>query len=230
MFLDASLGILFGWFIFFLVILGLLIVSGAVFIVGLRLRKKRNDLLPWLPLILAPILIFCILGFVAQFFINNRPHKKVTIDLNISQRMIRKELTSGCARVISDEYCDSTKYKFDVVVLFPDGLQFSVTANDIHWSLSTDNTSDYISITDSRSFSLSSAHSSLMELASIYSQKENAEEKTKLKSVGEWILKCCKNNALYSEVNSVQLRKGFGVEFRKNIDEVSLTYSVKPNL
>jgi amino acid transporter len=225
-FLDAALGLSVWGAIFIFVILFLLLGSGTVLAYGLRLRKKDRKLLSWLLVLPSVILLAGIAAFFIHAFSDFRTHRQIVLDLRKPQSAILMDLRSACPYEPNSPSCDLTRYIFDVIVIFPDSLQLSVTANTVEWSVNENKTLSYIVLMSSKSLSLPAGRDLLLQHAASFSKDSDTETKQKIEAIGEWIVECCKDNAVYSEVNSIRLRPYLNLEFRKNIDHVRVDYFI----
>jgi hypothetical protein len=229
LFLDSWLALATFGPISILAVLFLLLASGIAFVSGIQLRKKGRVMFPWLLTLPAAMLLVSIAAVSIYILSDHRSHKQVVLDLRVSQSAMLMSLISSCTSKPTDGHCDSTRYVFDALVIFPDGLRLSIAASSIHWSLGSDQKFKYISLMDTTSLSLQSSRRLLLDHAAAFSGKASTEKKKKIEAVGEWLLDCCKNNAVYSEVNSINLTSNLELEFRKNIDQVWVAYSITPD-
>lgn len=228
MFLDAWLALaVFGPLGIFLTLV-LLLASGAALAYEIWLSRQGWPKRVLLLMVPAAILLVGLPAGCIYVFSEHRSNRTVTLDLRQSHGAMLQELVRSCAKAPSDGACDSNRYVFDASVIFRNGPRLSVRASSILWSLNSDGTVDHISIWGEKSLTLDAGHALLLERAGALSREVDAQSIKEFRDTAEWILACCGTNAVYSQVRSINLRSDLALEFRKNIDRISVTYVIRP--
>jgi len=133
-FLDSWL-ILGMWGLAFLVfILLLVLVFGFAFVRGVQLRKKGRQELSWFLIILSGTFFLGLINVGYSIFTDNRPQKMIVLNLREPKINLLAALNRNCE---AKEYCDMISGRFDVTVIFIHGLELSVIADYISWSIHT---------------------------------------------------------------------------------------------
>lgn len=208
-----------------------LISSVATLVIDNNFQKSGRKPLSWLLIMLSTVATMLVGIFFIYVLVDFRSHKKILIDLRKSQSAISTDLKSACPTSgIEPSFCDSRNYILDAKIIFPDNAELFVTSDSIYWYEDDGKIISYISIMGKKSHTLQVGRALLFEHAAVFSDPYDQTTKKEIAAAAEWILKCCKNNVFYSENYSVQLRSQLGLNFRKNVDAISIDYSIKPGV
>jgi len=225
MFLDAALGLLI-WGTFGIGLLVLLVLGAFTGILyGIKERRSGKRLVFWLVTLPLATLLVAIAVAVALVLVDDRTEKHLVLDLRKSPDALLADLAGACASTANDDHCDSNRYKLNATLVFRDGRQVSITPTSIRWSQAPTNSWKYILLMGSKAMTLDEGRAFLLSHSSLLSEEADDETKRRIVEAVEWLGRR-NDRVVYSEVLNVPLRAGFSLQLRKNIDRVSVDFSL----
>lgn len=226
MFLDSWLGLAIWGTVFFGVLLVSVVLSIAGLVYAAKLRREGRGVTFWL--IASPLsaLLVALCAGVIYIFFDHRIDRHVVLDLGKPRQEILAELIKNCTSSIEDDHCDTKRYNLMVTIIFQDGLTLEVVPKSVHWPSISNQAFGRVSLMGATAMSLQSGRNLMLEHASKFSVNADPKTKKRIAEVESW-LTVPNNNAVYSESWGVEVRPGLDLEFRKNVDRVSIDYSIE---